>query len=886
MAKEGRDMEKKIVSSPARLTSCESKSKENGRGNGNKAQRHNNRSRRDLPQGRSPADPASGQSRRPVPQKSRAMDKRPRNRGLPASRRDEVTVNQRAEFGSALPQGPKKINLNHLINFTFSPRDTEESRGAWRGRARWGHRHPRFNKDHFLQANCQFVVKSSGDYVRQCVDPDALVDWDMIEQVRMLGHEMPSCPICLFPPAAAKITKCGHIYCWPCILHYLSLGEKKWRKCPICYDSVVASDLKSVVAKSLKTFSVGDQITMRLMRREKGSVIVQPHDPGGEATEAAPTSPILTDIQDNTSFAKLMVASPEQVRDVILLREKQELEKQLKESNDDFEKSFIQRALDSWNEREASLNLCDKTARNVSTTSEKEDIPPATQDVSFQEDDPDVTRISLSPKEDAIVYASAFSDEEVDEADAPAGTSPDVTLPGSDDSSPLPAALDGLSLGAGEVEGVTTETSGGEGGATEEKEPSQDEGSADERKNSLDAQEPGGSGAKEEDKDEEEEDAAENSGAAASAMPESSSPSGRDRKMSGGQSPYIYFYQAEDGQHLYLGSLNARCLIHEYGSLEKSPLTITGKLIEMEHMSITQDTRNRLRHLQHLPLTCDIGVCELDLAPPTLSPATLAAFASDIQKKQQRRDKKARDEKRRERKMKLEEDRKNGKFPRARYSLQSARQFPSCGNSPPGSAVTADYQSHPSAPPLRPISPAASVDSAASNFSTPLSDSHDEEPQHVDIAARSPPAEAGIWGSPSGGAVGGWPAVGSQESQGGQRSFAQMLRDGSAKPVSPMKPATHSSTSGLRVVGGSTNKTPGRETTSSNESDNEDYVPVPQYKDAFSNAIQDALDRAAQNALKKDAEPDGESGKGSGGRKNRKGRKKQLLFSTAGPRFK
>ena len=30
----------------------------------------------------------------------------------------------------------------------------------------------------------------------------------------------------------AKITKCGHIYCWPCILHYLSLGEKKWAQVP------------------------------------------------------------------------------------------------------------------------------------------------------------------------------------------------------------------------------------------------------------------------------------------------------------------------------------------------------------------------------------------------------------------------------------------------------------------------------------------------------------------------------------------------------------------------------------------------------------------------------------------------------------------------------
>ena len=70
----------------------------------------------------------------------------------------QVTQVQRAEFGSALPYGPKKMNLNHLINFTMAPR--EDSRGAgggrssvWRGRNNWGNtRHPRFNKEQFLQA--------------------------------------------------------------------------------------------------------------------------------------------------------------------------------------------------------------------------------------------------------------------------------------------------------------------------------------------------------------------------------------------------------------------------------------------------------------------------------------------------------------------------------------------------------------------------------------------------------------------------------------------------------------------------------------------------------------------------------------------------------------
>ena len=37
--------------------------------------------------------------------------------------------------------------------------------------------------------------------------------------------------------------------------------------------------INSVVAKETPTYAVGDTITMRLMKREKGSIIVQPYDP-------------------------------------------------------------------------------------------------------------------------------------------------------------------------------------------------------------------------------------------------------------------------------------------------------------------------------------------------------------------------------------------------------------------------------------------------------------------------------------------------------------------------------------------------------------------------------------------------------------------------------
>ena len=69
--------------------------------------------------------------------------------------------------------------------------------------------------------------------------------WDYIEQVLVLSAiEEQSCPICLTVPSAPQITPCGHVFCSPCILHYLALGEKSWRSCPICHDYLHSKDLK------------------------------------------------------------------------------------------------------------------------------------------------------------------------------------------------------------------------------------------------------------------------------------------------------------------------------------------------------------------------------------------------------------------------------------------------------------------------------------------------------------------------------------------------------------------------------------------------------------------------------------------------------------------
>uniref|UniRef100_A0AAX7VJJ6 E3 ubiquitin-protein ligase RNF10 n=1 Tax=Astatotilapia calliptera TaxID=8154 RepID=A0AAX7VJJ6_ASTCA len=322
----------------------ESKPKTEGKNNGG-SKRYSRKREPSFPK----ADSFPG-PRRTNSQKSKNFDKRPPQRGggrqygvTGGGRREEVAETRRAEFSPAQLAGPKKISLNHLLNFTFEPRGGNGGVGdgghsCWGRRNKWGHKHKPFNKELFLQANCQFVVTDDQDYKAHFTDPDTLVNWDCVQQVRIYSHEVPSCPICLYPPVAARITRCGHIFCWPCMLHYLSLSDKSWSKCPICYEAVHTADLKSVVAMETRQYVAGDKITMRLMRREKGALVALPSSQWVKVEE-----PVRFGDACLSPYSKLLLTSPAQVLNLVA-EEKGILQAQLSQE-EDAQGCFIQSAL-------------------------------------------------------------------------------------------------------------------------------------------------------------------------------------------------------------------------------------------------------------------------------------------------------------------------------------------------------------------------------------------------------------------------------------------------------------------------------------------------------------------------------------------------------------
>jgi hypothetical protein len=60
-------------------------------------------------------------------------------------------------------------------------------------------------------------------YALNLYDPNENVEWKDVQKVifNMINASDVQCPICMEPLEkilTPRITKCGHIFCWPCIL--------------------------------------------------------------------------------------------------------------------------------------------------------------------------------------------------------------------------------------------------------------------------------------------------------------------------------------------------------------------------------------------------------------------------------------------------------------------------------------------------------------------------------------------------------------------------------------------------------------------------------------------------------------------------------------------
>lgn len=468
-----------------------------------------------------------------------------------------------SEVNSVFNQGSKKQNLNHLLNFHKYTKESDGYGGAF---SKYGYQHYQFrskrynyNKEQYLQANCQFIVKedSKFDYRRFMTSPDALVEWDQVVKVLISSCEESQCPICLYPPRAAKMTKCGHIYCFSCMLHYLSLSDKSWRKCPICYESVQISDLKSASSKHIhQSYKVGDTIVMELTKREKGSLFV--NKVGENSIDKFPN---FSEIDPNNYFthSKLIMANKHEMLK-IMDQERNELDFQLAEDGYDCPESiFIQQAVELLNTKRESLE------KSLLIDEQCGELP-----------------VLVSPENPLTQFnapesISSHDDEDLIDEDC--------------------------ELTVDEIDIV---------------------------------------------------------------------PVSQNVK-------HFYFYQALNGQNIFLHSLNSKMLQLMYGSLEQSPLTIRGNIVAIKCCTMNEDLRKRLKYLQHLPVSSVFEVVEIDFEPGIISKDVFNCFKDELLQRRKRRQRREREEKKREKAIDELNDRQMGKMMQssnANIDIGSTSQFP------------------------------------------------------------------------------------------------------------------------------------------------------------------------------------------------------------------
>lgn len=202
-----------------------------------------------------------------------------------------------------------RTSITHLMNFTLPPRPQNHQQNHFgrstRRNATWGlgSGYHAADKARYVHANYRFIVNPKGNYHAQAMDADVHLDWSNVLQILVSAEsQSTNCPICLSTPVAPRMAKCGHIFCLPCLIRYMHssddtnpTAEKKarWRKCPICWDSIYISETRPVrwfTGQEGERPQEGGDVVLRLIMRQPGSTLALPRD-GAEVLDKAEDIP-------------------------------------------------------------------------------------------------------------------------------------------------------------------------------------------------------------------------------------------------------------------------------------------------------------------------------------------------------------------------------------------------------------------------------------------------------------------------------------------------------------------------------------------------------------------------------------------------------------------
>ncbi|GAM18871.1 hypothetical protein SAMD00019534_020460 [Acytostelium subglobosum LB1] len=178
------------------------------------------------------------------------------------TKKDKPTASYYKDYGSGSGSGHSGQRHHNNNNSGYRSSPSSNKKKAFDNSAQ--------RSNLFLQANYLFKVNAYGNYRSSLSNPDYIACWNRIEQVEYLTKSSEFvCPICFEPPVAGKVTKCGHIACYGCILRSLYHSSN----CPLCLKPIDRTDLRSVHISKATKYVENDPIELQLLRYREGTTV-------------------------------------------------------------------------------------------------------------------------------------------------------------------------------------------------------------------------------------------------------------------------------------------------------------------------------------------------------------------------------------------------------------------------------------------------------------------------------------------------------------------------------------------------------------------------------------------------------------------------------------
>ncbi|KAH6842563.1 hypothetical protein B0I37DRAFT_199286 [Chaetomium sp. MPI-CAGE-AT-0009] len=275
-----------------------------------------------------------------------------------------------------------QTSITHLMSYALPPRPNESHHSysrSYRRNPSWGvgSGYHAADKARYIHANYRFVVNPGGNYTAQAANADEHIDWnDVLQVIASAQSQQSSCPICLSDPVAPRMAKCGHIFCLPCLMRFMNTntseepGKKqmRWRKCPICEDSIYLSDVRPVRLYAGQECALprkGDDVILRLMMRTAKNTLALPKEGAMEVFESGNEIPwhFAANVLD---YARIMRGTSDYMAEQFdheveeLVKQEQEDELLYHEDNEWTQKAI--RAIKTAKEKAAELGEAEKAA--------------------------------------------------------------------------------------------------------------------------------------------------------------------------------------------------------------------------------------------------------------------------------------------------------------------------------------------------------------------------------------------------------------------------------------------------------------------------------------------------------------------------------------------